>query len=142
MRQYNPTVLVRVFNTTKRHHDHGNSYKENTYLGWLTYSFRGSASYHHGKHAGRCGSGLESCRQQEVNSDTEWYPDIGNLKAHLYNDKLPTISYPHSNEATPPNSTTPHEIMRASYIQTTTVVEPGGLGVQSNPWLHSKFKAD
>jgi hypothetical protein len=38
-------VLVRVSIAVKRHHDHGNSYKET--LG-LAYSFRGSVHCHHG----------------------------------------------------------------------------------------------
>ena len=40
-------VLVRVTMAVKRHHDRGNSYKENIYLRWLTYSFRASVNYSH-----------------------------------------------------------------------------------------------
>ena len=40
-------VLVKVFIVVKRNHDHDKSYKANIELGWLAYSFRGSAHYHH-----------------------------------------------------------------------------------------------
>ena len=47
-----PSVLVRVSIAVKRHHDQGNSYKDNIELG-LAYSFSGSVHYHQG---GRHGS--------------------------------------------------------------------------------------
>ena len=63
-------VLVQVFIAVKRHHVHTKSYTEGIYLGWLTYSFRGSVYYHHnGKHVA-CGAGTESptsYREEEVN---------------------------------------------------------------------------
>jgi hypothetical protein len=42
-----PTVLVKVSISVKRHHDHGNSYKEK-HLIRAGFQFRGLVHYHHG----------------------------------------------------------------------------------------------
>ena len=47
------SVLVRVSFAVKRHHDQGNSYKENIYLIGVAYSFRGSVHYYGGQHGGK-----------------------------------------------------------------------------------------
>ena len=44
-------VLVRVSIAVNRHHDQGNSYKEQHLIG-AAYTFRGSVHYHHGRKHG------------------------------------------------------------------------------------------
>ena len=51
-RERKGVVLLRVSVAVKRHHDYSNSYKESISLGWLTYSFRGSVHYLHGREHG------------------------------------------------------------------------------------------
>lgn len=89
------SVLVGVSIAIKRHHDHGNTYKEKTFSwGWLTYSFRGSVHYHHvRKHGDLLEKELKVLHlagHRESTVTPGGIRRIGNLKAHPHSVTLPT----------------------------------------------------
>ena len=72
--------------------------------------------------AGRCGAGTIvecsiSCGQQEVNLDTEWYPELRKPQSHSPETQSLQQGHTHLNKVTPPNSATLYELRGTNYIQ-------------------------
>ena len=103
--------------------------KKDKHLTGVVYVFRGLVHYHHGTtwwHAGVHGA------EKGAEISTSWpagnrkWSELGlawawkTLKSTLTVTHILQQGHTYCNKATPPNSTTPYEIMGANYFQTTT----------------------
>ena len=117
------TVLVRVFIAVKKHHDHGNSYKEKHLIGVAHLQFQRFSSlsswwgtwWCEGRHG--AGEVLHLPGNRKSTETLGSILSIGNLKTLPHSGTLPpTKSYPLQ------QSHTSYEIMGADCIQTTTEI--------------------